>query len=246
MANSSAYKLTRDCSITSAQLALLLHEPNPVEREKIVRKAKFPKVPAVIQYQESRAAIRRFLGGNATRLELEAARDQARASADAETNHHVKMRHRLNAETYDAFLAQYDGHNLHRFEVIAVDQQIAMAVEGVRIKTQLDALLQEERTGVTSAGGLLLITSQSEASRKNIKDRLKTTANLMHWTMTITSQNLPPKPRLCIVWDMADDALVASAPTYARMQTRVEASCREIDRAWNDVTPPPDYDGPPP
>lgn len=226
----------------------MVHETSPVEREKIIRAARFPPVNPVVQYQESKRLMRQFLASDrSTTLELENARDRFISFEESETNPHRALRFRLDHQAISAFLDQLSAQGLDMLQVVSAPADLSLPVEAVNVKTRLDAeVLGQSRYGAHVSGGLMIFSPQSEAARKNVQDRLQTMAALIHWTLTVRSPNREAKPGLCRVWDLSSGEMTPSKPTYSRLQGKVEATCREVAARWLSVPPPPDYDGPNP
>ena len=240
------YRLNDDCAVSTPQLASLVFESNPVERERIVQKARFPLVQTIVQYAESKREIRRFLARNdGDTTALAEARDHFDSLHEAETNEHVKLRHRLNRDAITAFLNQLSIHNFGKFDVVDAPSQMSTMIEGVRVKTTLDALFQwTNKKGSAFSGGLMVFPAQSDTARQNIEERRTAMATLIHWSLKAQGSNLPPAAKICSVLDLADGQIVSSPETYARLATRIEASCRYFASTFGVVAPPANYDGP--
>lgn len=56
---------------------------------------------------------------------------------------------------------------------------------------------------------------------------------------------MEPLPRLCMAADIAGKDILKASPSHSRFRESIVNSCREIAAGWNNVEPPPDYDGPP-
>lgn len=114
-----------------------------MERENIVRKARFPRVQTIAQYQESKREIRRFLARNSADVsDLEAVRDQLTALHDSETNEHVRLRYRLDRDCLQAFINQHKTYKLDRFQTVDAPADLSMVIEKVAVRTRLDAAIQ--------------------------------------------------------------------------------------------------------
>lgn len=150
-----------------------------------------------------------------------------------------------NIEALKAFKAAHLKCKLGRLSFAPGPADLLMNVGGVRLNTRLDArLLALDDDGQAFGGGLVLFLAGGAQSRKNIEDRLKTVAALVHWTLETLESNIEALPKLCMSFDVFGQTLTKAPTAIDRLRANVQSSCREAANTWPGVEPPSGYDGP--
>lgn len=155
----------------------------------------------------------------------------------------TELRRNLNAieQFKETFTKTRAGR--HRFTPGPTD--LTMMLEGVRINVRLDvSVIEETPERPTYFGGCVLFLASTEAARKNIEDRSKTVAALVHWGMQASNENVEILDRLCLSFDVFGRALTRAPKSVDRLRNNMAIACREAASSWAGVRPPAGYDGP--
>lgn len=222
-------------------MAEYLATDNARQRTRVICAAKFPRKVEVAAYSQVRTALRRALPAPGFDREgLSRLADTLAAKARREAGYARDEALRCE-RAVRSFLQTFGPRTLNRVEIEPAPRNLAMALEGVRIKVSLDALLTESNGETTCAGGIVLLYAFS-SDRSAVAERLSTAAGLMLWSLE--SGQMEPLPRLCMAADLAEHNLVRASASHSRFRSRVQDSCHEIAARWDAIAPPPDYDGP--
>lgn len=215
---------------------------NATQRARVIRAAKFPKKIEVAAYTQIRRPLRdalskpEFARGD---LEFLAARLETKAERESGYNRDEAMR---CARAVRAFQETFNPKAFARCEISPAPSTLFTRIEGVKVNVTLDATVTETRGDETRAGGIIILYAFS-ADRSGVRDRLSTAAGLMLWTLE--GGQMEPLARLCMAADIAGKDILRASASHSRFREGIVNSCREIAAGWNNVEPPPDYDGPP-
>ena len=215
-------------------------------RETVIRAAKFPRTSAVVPYTIARQIIADFLsnpGGDLATIDtdLERLATRLRREPDGWMQDELKR----NIEALTAFKKAYNKCRLVRFAFAPGPADLTMQLEGVRINVRLDArALETAADGAAFCGGVVLFLASGEASRRNLDERSKIVAALVHWCLESVGGNVEPMPRLCISLDVFGGSATKAPTAIERLRQNVRSSCREAAGSWAAVAPPTGYDGP--
>lgn len=210
-----------------------------------MRAAKFPKKFPVIAYQRIMPHFRDFLhAGNDDCAYFDKIR--ARLEADAKKEIGTTKSELLRCvKAIDAFIITYSNGKLANHKFSSGHADVAFKLSGVSINCRLNPpIIQTDKDGALHSGGCVMFTASGAQSRKNIEDRTKFVAAIVHWTLENVKNNIRPSPKLCLSFDVFGGAVVRAPTAYSRLRDKMEASCLEIASGWARIEPPDDYDGP--
>lgn len=245
MSASPNYKFHRKPRFSANHVAEYLTTQNASQREAVIRKAKFPRKVSVIAYSQALPAIGKFLASNSgdtsyfndilARLDAKARREQG-------YNHDEALRCQAAIR---AFIDTFNASRLARLTFTTGPQDVGFSISGVRVNVRLDAPVFEEGSdGQAHAGGCVLIMASTDDARKNIDDRKKHVAALIHWALEESSSQIEPLPRLCMSLDPYGKDIVQAPRAIDRLRRSIASSCHEVAARWDDIEPPSGYDGP--
>jgi hypothetical protein len=240
------FKLNRSPRFSANQLADYMRASTASQRETVIRAAKFPRTTAVVPYTTTRQIIANFLPGAAgglTAIDGHLTRIDARLRREADGWMQDELKR--NIEALEAFKAAFKECRLARVKFNAGPADLTMSLEGVRINTRLDArILETASDGTGYGGGIVLFIAGSDASRRNLDERSKIVAAMVHWSLEAIGGNIEPLPRLCMSFDVFGKTITKAPKAIDRLRANVQSSCREAAGSWDGVAPPSGYDGP--
>lgn len=245
MSNPPNFGLRKKPQFSANHLAEYLCSVNAKQREAVIRAAKFPRKTAVIAYRQAKPPMRSFLtagDGDLAYFDTVLARFEAtkRRSADYD-----KMEAQRCIDAIEAFKTTFSRGRAKRYSFDAGPIDVSMVKEGVKINVRLDVTATERNNeGGLFSGGAVFFMSASAGSRKNIEERRKHTASLVHWVLEESSQSIEPLPRLCMSIDVFGGEIVKAPSSYDRLRANIVSSCQEVALKWDMVAPPASYDGP--
>lgn len=245
MSESPNYQFHRKPRFSANHVAEYLTTQNATQREAVIRKAKFPRKVSVIAYSQALPAMGKFLSTNSSdasyfddvlaRLEAKERREQGYNRDEAQ---------RCQAAIRE-FIKTYEQSTLRRCRFSDGPRDVAFTISGVRINVRMDApIFEETPTGEGFAGGCVLIMASTDEARKNIDDRKKHVAALIHWGLEESSSQFEPLPRLCMSFDPFGGDIVRAPKAFERLRKSITSSCHEVAARWDDIEPPAGYDGP--
>lgn len=216
------------------------------QRENVIRDAKFPRKAMVIPYSQAR----RFIGGfiqdksrDLKDLDREASRFYTKHRSEEEG--WQKAEYKRNATAIETFATAFTRTRAKKYQFEAPTSALTQTVAGVQINVRLDAsIIEIGDDGQAFTGGCVLFFASGEQSRKDLEDRLKTTAAIIHWTLESIGGNIEPLDRLCIAFDVFGQQIVKAPKGFDRLRANLVTSCREAASSWDSVAPPEGYDGP--
>jgi len=240
------YRFNKRPRFSANQLAEYVCTTDAPQREAVIRKAKFSRKPSVVAYQQITPSLRSFLTGNITdhgyfdsllqRLDDKAQREEGYNRDEA-----LRCMAAVNAFLKTATTKLKMG----KARFFAGPQDVAFNVSGVSVNARLDPPVIEERDdGRVFSGGCVLFIANSPEARKNIEERSKIVAAIVHWALGGAASNIEPLARLCMSFDAFGGEVVRAPASFDRLRKRVTASCREVFNGWDHVEPPAGYDGP--
>lgn len=216
------------------------------QRETVIRRAKFPRKPSLIAYQQASTEIGRFLSGDTgdlTFFDPAIERLQARARREMGYNRDEALR---CLAAIEEFKKTFRKHRTKNLRFLGGPNDVPMVVGGVRINVRLTASIMEDGPdGQTYCGGCVLFLANSDDARKGIEVRRRQVASLIHWTLEENQRNMEPLPKLCISMDPFGGTFIKATAANERFRHAVKLSCEEAADWWDRVEPPEGYDGPP-
>ena len=246
MPNTPNYRLNRNPRFSVNHLATYLSASKANQRKTIIRESKYQKKVAVVPYDPSKKIIREFLAGNTGNLSYfddRIRRFETRRRREPEGWMRDEMKR--NIEAVAAFKRTFSRRRARRYQFVAGPVDRTIKLEGVSINVRLDVLVSHtDDEEVTYSGGCVLFVARTGAARRNIEERRKAVAAMIHWSLEIADTNIEVLPRLCMSFDVFDQAIIKAPTATDRLRSQIRSACDEAASRWDSVAPPPDYDGP--
>ena len=149
-----------------------------------------------------------------------------------------------NIEAIAEFKRTFSSRRARRYQFIEDQGNNKINIEGVNINVRLDAsVVHVDRNGITNFGGCVLFVARTGTARRNIEDRRKAIAAMVHWSLEASDSNIEVLPRLCMSFDVFGCNLTKAPTAAGRLRSQIRSSCNEAAARWGRVTPPSDYDG---
>lgn len=245
MSDTPNYSFYRNPRFSANHLAEYLCTRDASQRDAVIRKAKFPRKPAVTAYRQVTPAIRTFLSSNSRDMSaLDALAHRLTLKAEREEGYNRAEALRCVA-ALEAFKATWLASRWTKVRFDAGPRDLVLKLEGVAINVRLDPPVSEEgQDGQIFSGGCVLLTANTPEARKNIEERKKYVAALVHWALEETSTNIEPLPRLCMSMDIFGGSVVRAPTALERLRRTIKSTCREAASKWAAIEPPSGYDGP--
>jgi len=246
MADSPNYGFNRSPRLSANHLAEYLCTRDASQRDAVIRKAKFPRKPQVIAYQQVTPGFRRVMSGSGGGdiAELDALAERLKTKARREEGYNKDEALRCVA-AIGAFKETYAKGRWGKVEFGPSPQDVTVKIGGMPVNTRLEPPLTEPAPdGTTYAGGCVQFLASTPDSRKNIEDRRKYVAAIVHWALEQTSTNIEPLPRLCMSFDAFGREITKAPMSHERLRRAMTSSCQEAVEKWDRIAPPAGYDGP--
>ena len=216
------------------------------QREKIIRESKFQRKIPVVAYDQSKRIMREFLAentGNLSYFDNHIRRFETRRRREPEGWMRDEMKRNIEAIT--AFKRTFSQRRVRRYQFEAGTVNRTIRLEGVSINVRLDILVTHtDDEEVTYSGGCVLFVARTGTARRDIEERRKAVAAMIHWSLEIGDANIEVLPRLCMSFDVFDQAIIKAPTATDRLRSQIRSACSEAASRWDSVAPPPDYDGP--
>lgn len=245
MSNSPNYSLRKSPQFSVNHLTDYLSTSGAPQRETVIRRAKFPRKPSLIAYQQASTEIGRFLSGDTSDLaSFDPALERLKAKARREMGYNRDEALRCIA-AIEEFRKTFRKHRASRHRYADGQHDVPMTIGGVRINVRLhSSIIEEAPDGQTYCGGCVLFLANSDDVRKGIEARRRQVASMIHWALEETQRNMEPLPRLCMSIDPFGGTIVKASAANERFRHAVTLSCQEAADWWDRVEPPDGYDGP--
>lgn len=242
------YSFYRNPRFSANHLAEYLCTRDAGQRDGVIRRAKFPRKPAVAAYQQVTPAFRAFFAnpGGGWRPLDELAERLARKAQQATGPDDVWTRDEALrcVKAIEAFKGAYSKHRWGKVQFLPGPRDVTMKVAGVTVNTRLDPPMMEQGADQMFSGGCVLILSNTPEGRKNIEERRRYVAAITHWALEDTQTNLEPLPRLCVSFDAFGNEVTRAPVAVQVLRKKMADSCREAAAKWSAIEPPSGYDGP--
>ena len=152
---------------------------------------------------------------------------------------------RRNIEAIGAFKRTFSRRRARRYQFVSGPEDRAIRLKGVRINVRLDALVTHtDDEEITYSGGCVLFLARTDPSRRNIEERRRSVAAMVHWSLEASDANIEILPRLCMSFDVFDQSIVKAPSATDRLRSHIRSACSEAAARWDSIAPPADYDGP--
>lgn len=214
---------------------------NATQRRRVIQKAKFPQKGHMSTYSPIRKPLKDALTApdfNRDGLEFLIAKYEAEERRETGQ---AKNNARLRAKAVKCFQETFNPRSFAKCTISSAPSTIVRNIAGVKVNVTLEATVTAVKDGVTHSGGISLVYAFS-ADRGSIRDRLLTSSGLILWTLE--GGQMEPLSRLCMSVDLAEKDVVKASDNHQRLRERLTDACAEIAARWDDIEPPPDYDGP--
>ena len=227
-------------------MASYLSTSNASQRANIIRESKYKKKIRVVAYNQSKQIMRKFLAGNTGDLSYfddHIRRFETRRRREPEGWMQDEMKR--NIEAIKAFKRTFSKRRARRYQFVDGPVDHTIRLEGVRINVRLDVLVTHtDDEEVTYSGGCVLFIARTGTARRNVEERRKAVAGMIHWGLQIADSNIEVLPRLCMSFDVFDQAIIKAPTATDRFRSQTRSACNEAASRWDRIAPPPDYDGP--
>lgn len=245
MADAPNYSFHRNPRFSANHLSEYLTTANANQREAVIRKAKFPRKVSVVAYSQALPAIGKFLSSNSGDLSyFDDALSRLAAKELREDGYNRDEAKRCQA-AIEAFKATFSTGSARKYRFGPGPQDLSFKISDVRVSVRLDAPISEEgNDGQLFSGGCVLLMASTPDARKNIEDRRKYVAALVHWALQEGSSQIEPLPCLCMSFDPFGGEITKAPTATERLRRTMASSCREVAACWDNIQPPAGYDGP--
>lgn len=157
----------------------------------------------------------------------------------------MKTELRRNIDAIKEFKKAFTKTRAMKYKFIPGPTDMTVVLERVRLNVRMDVTLSEEdNTGTTHIGGCVMILAAGGQARKNIQERSKAVAALIHWGLQVTNDNVEPLERLCMSFDVFGAKITKAPKAIDRLRANMTTACKEAAASWDGVEPPKGYDGP--
>jgi hypothetical protein len=244
MGNSPNYGFYKEPRFSANHLAEYLCTRDASQRESVIRRAKFPRKPALIAYQQVTPILRGHMSANhkdIAEIDIAIERMARKAERDGGYSRDEALRCIAALEAFKEAIAEVD---LGKAQFSHGPQDLLLTVSDLRVNVRLDPTIVEVVGEQMHHGGCVIFLASSKETRKNIEERRRYVAALVHWALEESVGNSEPLARLCFVLDVFGREAIRAPAANERLRKTVTASCREIVNNWAAVTPPNGYDGP--
>jgi len=245
MSDAPNFGFHRNPRFSANHLAEYLTTTNAKQREGVIRKAKFPRKVSVVAYSQALPAIGKFLASNSPDLSYFDDAIARLAAKELREDGYNKDEAKRCQAAIEAFKQTFPSVANRKYRFTAGPQDLAFKIADVRVNVRLDApVVEEAKDGQLFSGGCVLVMASTPDACKNIEDRRKHVAALVHWALQDTSSQIEPLPRLCMSFDPFGGEVIKAPTATERLRNTMTASCREVASGWNSIEPPSGYDGP--
>lgn len=243
MSETPNYGFHAKARFTANHLAAYLCTTNARQRTAIIREAKFPRKVQVASYSQIKPDIIRFLAGNSGDFtKLDATVERLAAKARNDERHSAQIEARRCIDAIEAFKETFSKARAKGFQ-FTTGSKVILKLENVAVNIPMDVgVIETGGRGVTHSGGCILFLAGSADARKNIEERRKHVAALVHWGLE--GGQMEPLTRLCMSFDVFGAKIERAPASSTRLRAEMRDSCREVAARWDAVEPPDGYDGP--
>ena len=201
----------------------------------IIRNCKYQKIARVVQHDEAKLAVSRFLRDGDHAKMQQAAQNLRERLADSDFDRDL-FDH--NADYIDRFAKVYQILALPDAEILAPGKPSATKLNGVKVNVQiLFRLRRITRTNKVRVGVGALRYAKGKALSPRVGEWQS--AFLFGYLSQIGMEDADPERSLCVTVD-AYAGVCHSAPTDSiRRFHNMEAACATISERWPNIPPPP-------
>ncbi|RIY03482.1 hypothetical protein D3218_01610 [Aureimonas flava] len=206
-------------------------------RRTLVRSCKYQPVARILQHDDAKLAIGRYLRGDADagylREQVESLRDRmADTPFEADTNQH-------NADYIERFAEVSAAIELPDVERLPPGDRQPLMVGGMRVTVELHLMLERTTRNNRRRLGAAALRYAKRKPLPPAVGEWQSAFLLGYLARTTHDPDATPENGLCLTID-AHSGVVYQAPTdSARRFASMEAACTSIAERWANIAPPP-------
>lgn len=242
-ASEPKYRLNESPRISANQLAEYALA-TPSRRRTILRNAKFAPAYLVIRYGDARKAICTYLSNDLRPQNiLTDAENELIAASESAATSFQQNDAALSAEAIKKF-RKLVGQKLvpGTATFTRAGSLPNLNLGGTNVSVSIDLVSRNNSTG--TIGGVLLQTSKAVSAKSWRIDHSKYVASLVWMTAERHMKDIGKVNRsLCMCIDIFGQHVERAPQNYKTRLNNLEAACAEISALWDQITPPPDYEG---
>lgn len=229
------HREVRRPQISARHLADYMAASETVKRS-IVRGCKYQPIARVIQHDEAKVAVSRFIRTG----DAEALREEARQLRDRLTDSDFERDlYDHNADYIERFMSVADGLELPGgAEILAPGRAAPLELNGVRITVDIQFRLRRiTRTNKVRVGAGMLRYAKGKALSPEVG--AWQSAFLFGYLNAIGAEpGSDPERRLCVTIDAYTGAVYDAPGDSARRFANMDAACASIAERWDNIAPP--------
>lgn len=238
MSERTTHREVRQPTITLRYLAEYM-AASERKRNSILRDAKYQAVARVVQHDEAKAAVARFIFTGREHAEF-LSEEAARLRGRLFETEFEETSNALNADYLDRFVAVQGAIQWPRAEFLAPGRQQSVDVAGVRVSLDLRFRLRRmmaRSNRVRHGGGVLRYAKGKPLDR-----------DVAEWSSAFLCAALPPpsddphsiaEEQLCLTVDAWSGVAYAAPGNSATRFQNMRAACEAIAQRWPHIAPPP-------
>jgi len=210
-----------------------------------MRDAKYSATVKVIQYDDARTEITKFLTDpKRTTPNFTAARERIAAMIEkgvTPTRGDILNR---SSEALNRAEDMYKQAGLGKLDLspFAISKPW-IEIEGVKVSVSCAALVKgKTKSGEDAIGCMSLFFAKQEAMGVKVrKDRCRTAAIINFEFATKHLKHLGyPLPQLCMAYDVMDGIVLKAPNSYPQKLQAMRIACKEVRLGWDEIDPPAD------
>jgi hypothetical protein len=216
------------------------------QRTLAIREAKFPRKSQVIPYGRCRRFLPSFLATNKYDVAaLDEEIEHVKLKAKNELNDWKRAEYKRNQSALEVLKETLTKLKSKKFLFSVGPADHTLLIEEVRINSRADPIITfTEKDGTLRSGGCVTFFAATKQARRNIEERRKLVAAILHWSMQDAGGNIVPLEKLCIAYDVFGGEITSAPKAIDKLRANIRGSCKEAAKLWDGVAPPNDYDGP--
>lgn len=203
----------------------------------IVRDCKYQQIARVIQHDEAKAVVSRFLrdGGDIGTLTEKAQRIRERL---ADTDYDRDLFDH-NADYIDRFVMIYPSLDLPDAELLAPGKPSAINLNGVKVTAEIHFYIRRRtRTNKIRIGAAMLRYAKGKPLPPEIGE-WQSAFLLGYLPLVSVEDGAEPEHKLCITLDAYAGVIHSAPKDSARRFQNMKAACATIAERWPNILPPP-------
>lgn len=208
-----------------------------VGRRSIVRGCKYQPIARVVQHNEAKQAVGRFIRSGAKAVdELRATVQRLRERmADTDFDRDV-LDH--NADYIDRFVRVQDRLSLPKADILAPGPTLRLEIAGIRLTAEIQFRLRRlTRTNKIKIGAGALRYAKGSPLREAVAEWQSA---ILHGLVSVTREEEEAEPELglCLTIDAYSGTCTTAPTDSVRRFRNAEAACATIAEQWDQIGPP--------